>query len=258
MLSIIIPTKDSSSERYLRCLEIVSGSIVSQPFRVCPVVSSGDDFRFSKSVNIGLRGNMDSEYFLLLNDDCYPDLGAIESMISTFRDNPESGVVGANIRTPDGEIDHLGGVFTLSTFYGIRNAIKMGKYFWALKIPLIHLVRRIQEGPRKTIEAFHIRSPEDKRNIDFVTGACFLISRRTIDKVGLFDEGFEFDAEDSDYCLRTTMAGLRVTLDRKATAMHEVGASGYDNGKRRRSRRRLRSKYDTTEIRLIRSQRDKV
>lgn len=257
MLSIIIPTKDSSSKRYVRCAEIVSESIVSQPFRLYPVVSSGDSFRFSKSVNIGLRENIDSEYFLILNDDCYPDPGAIESMISTFKKNPQSGIVGANIRSPDGKIDHLGGVFSLTTFSGMQNAVRRGEYFWALKIPLIHLIRRIVEGSRKTIEAFHIDSLEDERKIDFVTGACFLISRETIDKVGFFDEEFEFRAEDADYCMRATMSGLGVTLDQKATAMHEVGASGFDNGKVRRSRRRLRSKYNTVEIRRIRSQRDK-
>ena len=257
MLSIIIPTKDSNSERYKRCAEIVSESIVSQRFRLCPVVSSGDDFRFSKSVNIGLKENLDSEYFLILNDDCYPDIGAIESMISTFKKNPVAGIVGANIRSPEGKIDHLGGIFSLNTLSGIRNAVRRREYFWALKMPIIHLIRRIAEGSKKSIEAFHIDSIEDGRKIDFVTGACFLISRETIERVGFFDEEFEFRAEDADYCMRATISGLDVTLDKEATAMHEVGASGFDNGKVRRSRMHLRSKYNTSKIRMIRRQRDK-
>ena len=257
MLSLIIPTKDSKSQRYKNCAEVVSEGIISQPFRLCPVVSSGDDFRFSKSVNIGLRENLDSEYFLILNDDCYPDPGAVESMISTFKKTPKSGVVGANIRSPSGEIDHLGGIFSLTTLSGMKNAFRRREYVWALKMPIIHLIRRLLEGPRKTIEAFHIDSLDDKRKIDFVTGACFLISRETIERVGFFDEEFEFRAEDADYCMRAAMSGLEVILDHGATAMHEVGASGFDNGKVRRSRRHLRSKYNTRKIRKIRSQRDK-
>ena len=257
MLSIIIPTKDSEGQRYKRCAKVVSESISSLPFRLCPVVSSGSDFRFSKSVNIGLKGNLESDFFLILNDDCYPDPGAIESMIATFKKNPNAGVVGANIRSPGGEIDHLGGVFSTSTLSGIRNAIRRGEYLWAMKMPIIHIVRRIIEGPNKSIEAFHIDSLDDSRALDFVTGACFLISRKTIEEVGFFDEEFEFRAEDADYCLRASMLGLQVILDSKATAMHEVGASGFDDGKVRRSRKHLRSKYNTKKIEQIRSQRDK-
>lgn len=130
-------------------------------------------------------------------------------------------------------------------------------YLWVLKMPIIHILRRLIEGPKKTVEAIHIDNPNDKRELDYVTGACFLISQKTIDAVGYFDEEFEFGCEDVDYCLRTILSGLDVFVDFGATAVHEVGASGYDNGKLRRSRRLFRTKYNADEVRRIRSQRDK-
>ena len=257
MISIIIPTKDTDSQRYKKCAEFVSNGITNIPFQIVPIVSSGEEFRFSKSVNVGLRDCNDSEYFLILNDDCYLDHGTVESMIKSFESTPNSGVVGAKIRCPDGRIDHLGGELTLTTISGMRNALRMRMYSWVIKMPIVHILRRVIEGPKKTVEAIHIGNTNDKRDVDFVTGACFLISKKTIEEVGYFDEDFEFGCEDVDYCLRTILSGLDVFVDTGATAVHEVGASGYDNGKLKRSRRLFRTKYNTDEIRRIRSQRHK-
>ena len=257
MLTIIIPTKDEKSQRYLDCVENLNNCLITEDFKICPIVSSGDDFRFSKSVNAGFMQNPNSDFYLILIDDCYPNRGAIDSMISTFKSNRNSGVVGANIRTPDGNIDHLGGVLSLTTFSGVINALKRGYFSWAVKMPMIHLYRRLFHGTGKSIEGFHIHSHDDGRKIDFVTGACFLVSKETIDRVGLFDEQFEFRAEDLDYCLRTTSAGMRVILDVDALATHEVGASGFDKGKVRRSGVHFRNKYNPDKIKEIRRQRDK-
>lgn len=54
----------------------------------------------------------------------------------------------------------------------------------------------------------------------YVVGACFLVKRQLIDKIGLFDEGFFFAFDETDYCLRTWKAGKKVVCDTRATVVH--------------------------------------
>lgn len=61
--------------------------------------------------------------------------------------------------------------------------------------------------------------------VDFVTGCGMLISRRCLERVGLFDERFFMYYEDSDYCLRVRAAGLRVLAVPQAKMWHKVSTS---------------------------------
>jgi GT2 family glycosyltransferase len=56
----------------------------------------------------------------------------------------------------------------------------------------------------------------------YVVGACFLVKRRLIDEIGLFDEGFFFNYDETDYCLRTWKAGRKVVCDTRTSVVHLV------------------------------------
>lgn len=60
---------------------------------------------------------------------------------------------------------------------------------------------------------------------DFVTGCCMLLPRRTLERVGLFDEAFRLYYEDSDLCLRVRRAGLRILVVPEAKVWHKVASS---------------------------------
>jgi GT2 family glycosyltransferase len=60
---------------------------------------------------------------------------------------------------------------------------------------------------------------------DFVTGCGTLISRRCLERVGLFDERFFMYYEDSDYCLRALRGGLRTVVEPRAAMYHKVAVS---------------------------------
>lgn len=61
--------------------------------------------------------------------------------------------------------------------------------------------------------------------VDFVTGCGMLISRRCIERVGLFDERFFMYYEDSDYCLRARAAGYSAIVVPHARMWHRVATS---------------------------------
>jgi GT2 family glycosyltransferase len=47
---------------------------------------------------------------------------------------------------------------------------------------------------------------------DYISGACLLVKRKTIEDIGLLDDGFFFFFEDADYSLRAKQARWRLSV----------------------------------------------
>jgi len=56
-------------------------------------------------------------------------------------------------------------------------------------------------------------SPMVKRNVLAVTGSCMVISRKTLEKIGEFDESFLICGSDVEICIRAHEAGLLNVYD---------------------------------------------
>jgi GT2 family glycosyltransferase len=75
-----------------------------------------------------------------------------------------------------------------------------------------------------------LRQPDSPRwdvqtEVDYLTGACLLFSRRVLVDVGLLDEDYVMYAEDADYSLRARAHGFRVVYAPRARLWHEVSAA---------------------------------
>jgi len=59
------------------------------------------------------------------------------------------------------------------------------------------------------------------------SGACFMVNRNTIDKVGYFDEDLYFPAqfEDTDYWWRMYKVGLKIYVNYAVTVQHREAAT---------------------------------
>lgn len=62
--------------------------------------------------------------------------------------------------------------------------------------------------------------------IDWVSGACMLVSRQAIDAAGSLDEGFFMYWEDADWCRRIKGAGYRIFCVPSARVVHLDGSRG--------------------------------
>jgi len=60
---------------------------------------------------------------------------------------------------------------------------------------------------------------------DWVEGACFLVRREVVERVGLLDESLFMYFEETEFCLRTTRAGWNVGVVLDAEAEQESGQS---------------------------------
>jgi GT2 family glycosyltransferase len=56
-----------------------------------------------------------------------------------------------------------------------------------------------------------VAAKPDQRS-DYISGACLVVKRRTIEDIGLLDEDFFFFFEDADYSLRAKQANWRLSI----------------------------------------------
>ena len=63
------------------------------------------------------------------------------------------------------------------------------------------------------------------REVDWVSGACMMVSRAAIDAAGGMDEAYFMFNEDVDWCRRMQLGGWSVTYVPDAVCVHHIGAS---------------------------------
>ena len=57
---------------------------------------------------------------------------------------------------------------------------------------------------------------------DYITGACFLIKRKVIEKIGLMPEEYFLYFEDAQWCLKARRAGFSCKVVKEARISHSV------------------------------------
>ncbi len=96
--------------------------------------------------------------------------------------------------------------------------------------PQINVTQLLGHGGRGPAGA--ARAP---KTVDYLPGACLMVSRDACERAGLLDETFFCYLEDADWCLRIRAAGLAVLAVPAATAWHGLSAStggGYSAGRK--------------------------
>src|SRR5205807_3608843 len=125
---------------------------------------------------------------LLLNPDTLMPRGGIAAMIDRLHAHPEAGVIGPKLLKPDGSM-HLACRRSFPTpavaFYRISG-----------------LSRLFPSSPRFGRYNLTYVDPDEAIEVDSVCGACLLVRRAVIERVGLLDERFFMYGEDVDWCLR--------------------------------------------------------
>lgn len=143
------------------------------------------EFNWSKLQNLGIEQS-DADVFVFLNNDA---VVLEDNWLQTLCSNAlrqDIGVVGPLLLYEDDTIQHAGVVIGLGGYAG-------------------HLYM----GMQPVHAGVNYISPMVPRNVTAVTGACMVISKSTLDKIGLFDENFIVCGSDIEICLRAHRAGLR-------------------------------------------------
>lgn len=148
------------------------------------VIRADMEFNWSKINNFGIQ-NAKGDAFVFLNNDT---LVISEDWLERLTENAmreDNGVAGPLLLYEDNTIQHAG--------------IVVGLGGWA---------DHIFKGMKPIHSTSPYVSPMVSRDVLAVTGACMVISRKTIEKIGLFDERFVVCGSDVEMCIRAHEKGL--------------------------------------------------
>ena len=86
------------------------------------------------------------------------------------------------------------------------------------------------------------KSQDGLIDVNEVRGACMLFPRSTFNRLGMLDKKFSRRSEDTDYCFRAKLAGLRVVISPRVKVYHKGGGT-YNWRKEQGVLRAFRRKY---------------
>jgi GT2 family glycosyltransferase len=187
-----------------------SAEMVAAEFRWVRLTRSPHNGGFAFGNNQALR-DCSGDTVLLLNPDTLMPPGGIARLLECLEAHPEAGVVGPKLLRPDGSM-HLAGRRSFPTpsvaFYRLSG-----------------LSRLFPHSPRFGRYNLTFVDPDRAIEVDSVCGACLLVRRAVIRRVGLLDERFFMYGEDLDWCLRTRQAGWTVRYEPAIVVQHQHGAA---------------------------------
>ncbi|MGB8644782.1 MAG: glycosyltransferase family 2 protein [Anaerolineae bacterium] len=183
--------------------------MVRSEFPSVHVIANPDNRGFTRANNQGLalaRGR----YLFLLNPDAELIPGATSAMLEYMAANPEVGIVGPQLRYPDGSIQ------------------SSRRRFPTFVTGLVESTRLQQGFPQnRWLTRYYIQeTPDDAvQDVDWIVGAAMLVRREVYEQLGGLDEAFFMYSEELDWCYRAKQAGWRVVYFPQARVIHHEGKS---------------------------------
>ena len=172
------------------------------------VHAAGND-GFAAGCNLGApRG--DAPYVLLLNPDATIGADGLAPLVDALELDPAAGLVAPRILEDDGTL-----AYSQRRFPRLRST-----YAQAL------FAHRLLPGASWTDEVIRDEAAYATPGApDWVSGACILIRRSALERLGGLDDAFFLYSEDIDLCARVREAGWDVRFEPAAVARHTGGAS---------------------------------
>ncbi len=228
-LSITICSWNTQSD--LRtCLQSLEVALKQSKFEVIVVDNNSEDgspdmvanefpwVRLERmATNLGFTGGHNyaleirtGRHALLLNSDTIVHDGAIVTLMTYLEENPKVGILGPKLLNPDGSLQMSCRRFPNPIAALFRNT-PIGKLF---------------PNNRFTREYLMSDWTHDKsREVDWVSGAAFLVRDELMNQIGFFDPEYFMYCEDVDWCFRTWEAGYKVVYLPTAVITHAIGRS---------------------------------
>ena len=166
---------------------------IREHFPEIHLIESKENLGFGRANNIGMRYALDHgcDYVFLLNQDTWVERDSIGELVKIHEKYPEYGVLspmhvtadkkGLYIEIEDGKTDHA-------------NSLLSDCYFQSLK---------------------------DVYTFKYINAAAWLMTRKTLEKVGGFDPLFVHYAEDDNYLSRMEYHGIKLGLCPAIMIVHD-------------------------------------
>ena len=181
--------------------------IIAARWPAVRVIRQRENRGFAAGNNVGIRAT-DGELVLLLNSDTLVPPGAIDTLIGRLSAHPGAALAGPRL------IDALG-----------RPELSFGPMISPLGELRQKAIGWLYAADAPGVTGWVQRLTRQERFVDWVSGACLLVTRADAEAVGLLDERYFLYTEDVDFCAAIRARGRRVLFAPSAEVTHLRGRS---------------------------------
>jgi N-acetylglucosaminyl-diphospho-decaprenol L-rhamnosyltransferase len=172
------------------------------------VLENSAPLPLAANVNLGIAATT-GEYVLNVNPDSLPEPGAVAALVEFADAHPRAGIVGPQMRWPDG------------TWQPSRRRFPTLGGTLVRRTPL----RRLRSPYEKQRDHYHLdERPTEPVQADWMLGAFLLQRRVMLEEIGGWDAGFRHYVEDIDLCYRAMRAGWERWYVPAAVVTHDYAA----------------------------------
>jgi N-acetylglucosaminyl-diphospho-decaprenol L-rhamnosyltransferase len=171
-------------------------------------VPTGANLGYGTAANLGAE-LVGAKFLLVCNPDVVIGPGAVDALCELLGSRPKVAVAGPRILDANGRLYP-----SARRFPDLLEAFGHGfvGQFWAGN-PFSRRYRMTEWDHA------------GRRDVDWVSGSCFLVRREAWDAVGGFDRSYFMYLEDVDLCWRLGHAGWAITYEPTAQVVHVQGVS---------------------------------
>jgi N-acetylglucosaminyl-diphospho-decaprenol L-rhamnosyltransferase len=180
-----------------------SQKMLAEKYPQVKLIQNDSNLGLGKASNQGIDATR-GKYILLLNNDTLVNGAAFDDMVDFLDQHPRAGAVGGKILNPDGS--------TQCCYYHFST-------LWEEFLIASRLGEKFRPGYPSVMNGDEIRQ------VDWLTSACLMVRRATLDEVGLLDENYFIYGDEVDLQYRIKKAGWEIYYLPQATTIHYGGRS---------------------------------
>jgi GT2 family glycosyltransferase/lipopolysaccharide/colanic/teichoic acid biosynthesis glycosyltransferase/preprotein translocase subunit Sss1 len=182
---------------------------IAERFASVRLLINKDNTGYSRGVNQGIRSSS-GRLLLIINPDIVLQEGSIDRIVEFIDRTPDAGIAGSKLVYPDGRLQ-----YSCRRFYSFK-VLLLRRTFLGRIFPNVRILRE------------HLMMDYDHmtpRQVDWVLGACMLVRREAIERVGSMDERFFLYFEDIDWCYRMKNHGWSIYYVPESVMVHSYERS---------------------------------
>lgn len=169
--------------------------------------NGGFAFGNNRGIGFAYESGFVPDYFHFLNPDTVVYPGAVRALVDFLEAHPEAGVAGSSIEHGDGTDWSM--AFRFPTYLSeIDRGLHLGIVTKWLEPWVVSL--QMNKSPRQ---------------VDWVSGASFMVRRDVVEEVGGLDEGYFLYFEEADFCFKVRRAGWQCWYVPDSRIRHLAGHS---------------------------------
>lgn len=185
-----------------------SAEMVSREFPQIHLIRNSENLGLTKAANLALRKTR-ADFCLCLNSDAALAPGAARVLVDFLESRLRAAAVGPRIVWPDGRVQP-------STYPPLS--------LWRESLRALHLYSLMSEAWKASVFLGAFWSHDRARRVGRLTGACWLIRRSSLERLGFLDERF-WDGSAHDFCVSAARRGEEIWFCPEAQVTHHLGAS---------------------------------